>query len=169
MTMPSSTPATPPTTPAPAAAGPALSSPAAPAPEPAGLTTQQKWQIAGAIAVAVVVLALLIAFVVFLVNSPGQAAVWRDIFIIFMALETFVIGAALIVLIAQLAVLTNLLKHEIRPILESTNETVNTLRGTALFVSENLTEPIIQLNSYVAALEKVVTALGALFSLGRKK
>jgi len=162
MTMPSPTTAPATTPPAPAPAGPA-------APQPEGLTTKQKWQVAGAVAVGIVILAALVAAVVFLASSPAQAAVWRDIFIIFMALETFVIGAALIVLIAQLAVLTNLLKHEIRPILESTNETVNTLRGTALFVSENLTEPIIQLNGYVAALEKVVSALGALFSLGRKK
>ena len=148
---------------------PTAGAPATPSAPPEGLTSKQKWQIAGGIAVGVVLVALAIAAVIFLVNSPGQAAVWRDIFIIFMALEFFVIGAALIVLIAQVAVLTNLLKHEIRPILESTNETVNTVRGTALFVSENLTEPIIQLNSYVAALEKVVTALSALFSLGRKK
>ena len=162
MTMPSPTTAPATATPAPAPAGPA-------APQPEGLTAKQKWQIAGAIAIGIVILAALVAAVFYLVSSPAQAAVWRDIFIIFMALETFVIGAALIVLIAQLAVLTNLLKHEIRPILESTNETVNTLRGTALFVSENLTEPIIQHNGYVAALEKVVAALGALFSLGRKK
>jgi hypothetical protein len=168
MTMPPSTSATP--SPAPTSAiQPTAGAPATPPAPPEGLTSKQKWQIAGGIAVGVVLVALAIAAVIFLVNSPGQAAVWRDIFIIFMALESFVIGAALIVLIAQVAVLTNLLKHEIRPILESTNETVNTVRGTALFVSENLTKPIIQLNSYVAALEKVVTALSALFSLGRKK
>jgi hypothetical protein len=125
--------------------------------------------VAGAVIAGLVILGLAIAAVVYLVNTPSQAATWRDIFIIFMALESFVIGVALIILITQLAVLTNLLKHEIRPILESTNETVNTVRGTALFVSENLTEPIIKLNSYVAALEKVVTALTTLFSLGRKK
>ena len=122
-----------------------------------------------AVIVGLVLLGLIIAAVVYLVRTPDQAATWRDIFIIFMALESFVIGIALIILIAQLAVLTNLLKQEIKPILESTNETVNTVRGTALFVSENLTEPIIKLNSYVAALEKVVTALSTLFSLGRKK
>ena len=106
--------------------------------------------------------------VVFLRPLGLRLATWRDIFIIFMALETFVIGIALIILITQLAVLTNLLKHEIQPILQSTSETVNTVRGTAKFVSDNLTEPIIKLNSYVAALEKVVSALGSVFSLGRK-
>jgi hypothetical protein len=158
MTAPS--PATPPL--------PALPAPTQP-PEAEGLTAQQKIYVALAVVGVLVIIGLAIAAVVYLVNTPSQAATWRDIFIIFMALESFVIGIALIILITQLAVLTNLLKHEIQPILESTNETVNTVRGTALFVSENLTEPIIKLNSYVAALEKVVTALTTLFSLGRKK
>ena len=156
---------------APSPAAPATPSlPASPPPpEPEGLTPKQKLWVALAVVAALIILAALIAGVVYLVTSPPQvAATTRDIFIIFMALESFVIGVALIILITQLAVLTNLLRHEIRPILEATNETVNTVRGTAMFVSENLSEPIIKLNSYVAALEKVATALSSLFSLGRK-
>ena len=156
------------TAPSPAASAPPPQPTPAPSPQPEGLTPRQKLWVGVGIVVALLILAALIAAVVFLVNSPGQAALWRDIFIIFMALESFVIGIALIILITQLAVLTNLLRHEIRPILEATNETVNTVRGTAMFVGENLSEPIIKLNSYVAALEKVVTALSSLFSLGRK-
>ncbi len=146
---------------------PPLPAPTVP-PKPEGLTPKQKLWIAVGVIVGLVILGLLIVAVVYLVNTPSQAATWRDIFIIFMALESFVIGIALIILITQLAVLTNLLKHEIQPILESTSETVNTVRGTAMFVSDNLAEPIIKLNSYVAALEKVVSTLGTFFSLGRK-
>jgi hypothetical protein len=161
------------TAPSPAAPSPAASAPpslpaASTPPQPEGLTLKQKLAVGVAVLVGLVILGLLIAAVIYLVNTPSQAATWRDIFIIFMALESFVIGVALIILITQLAVLTNLLRHEIRPILEATNETVNTVRGTAMFVSDNLSEPIIKLNSYVAALEKVVTALSSLFSLGRK-
>jgi len=157
------------TAPSPAAsASPPLPAPT-PAPQPEGLTPRQKLYVAIGVIVALIILAGLIAAVVYLAISPPQvAATTRDIFIIFMALESFVIGVALIILITQLAVLTNLLRHEIRPILEATNETVNTVRGTTMFVSENLSEPIIKLNSYVAALEKVVTALSSLFSLRRK-
>ncbi|MEK7325379.1 MAG: hypothetical protein AAB217_09020, partial [Chloroflexota bacterium] len=64
------------------------------------------------------------------------------------------IGFALVILMIQLARLTNLLQHEIKPILESTNETVNTVRGTAIFVSENIVDPVMKLNGYVAALSK---------------
>ncbi|MGQ0602801.1 MAG: hypothetical protein ACT4QE_14040, partial [Anaerolineales bacterium] len=78
------------------------------------------------------------------------------------------IGAALTILMVQLAVLTNLLKNEIKPILEATQETVNTVRGTTLFVSENLTEPIMKLNSYVAGLAKMVETLSAFGNIFRR-
>jgi len=75
------------------------------------------------------------------------------VFIIFMALESFVRGVALIILIVQLATLINLLQNEVKPILNSTNETVNTLRGTVTFLSDNMTEPVIKVNSYVAGIK----------------
>jgi hypothetical protein len=64
------------------------------------------------------------------------------------------IGWVLIILIIQLAKLVNMLQNEVQPMIESTNEAVNTIRGTSIFISENLTEPIIKLNSYVAALNQ---------------
>lgn len=88
----------------------------------------------------------------------------RDVFLIFMALESLVIGVALVILMVQLAVLINMLQNEIKPILNSTNETVNTLRGTAAFISNNLSEPIIKLNEYLAAFKR----LGEIFNIGRK-
>jgi len=81
----------------------------------------------------------------------------RDIFIIFMAFESILIGAALVILAIQLAVLINLLQNEIKPILDTTTEAVNTIRGTADFMSANLVEPVIKLNEYVAALRKIVS------------
>ena len=107
----------------------------------------------------VVTLALLIAFVVYLLSPGTPTDRIRDVFIIFMALEGLVIGGALLVLVVQLAVLINLLQHEIRPILDSTTQTVQTLQGTATFLSEHVTEPVIKLNEAVAALGAVVAAL----------
>jgi amino acid permease len=77
-----------------------------------------------------------------------------------MALESLVVGTALVVLIIQLATLINLLQNEVRPILKSTNETVNTLRGTSEFLSENLVEPVIKLNSYLAGLKRLFDLFG---------
>ena len=79
----------------------------------------------------------------------------RDIFIIFMALEFLLIGIAMIVLITQLARLTLLLQNEIKPILDSTNETANTLRGTTAFLSEHLVEPVLKMNQYLAGMSRL--------------
>ncbi|MES0361694.1 MAG: hypothetical protein ABUK20_12315, partial [Anaerolineales bacterium] len=62
--------------------------------------------------------------------------------------------------IVQLATLINLLQNEIIPIVESTNETANTLRGTAVFLSDNLSEPVIKLNQYMAGLMKLTELIG---------
>ena len=121
---------------------------------------RQRWIIAGVIAGIVIVLALLVWAVVALSSNPAAAANVRDIFIIFMALESLLVGAALVVLIIQLASLINLLQNEVKPILKSTNETVNTLRGTSAFLSENLVEPVIKLNSYLAGLKKLFDLFG---------
>jgi predicted tellurium resistance membrane protein TerC len=146
---------------------PAYTPPAEPA-EPEGLTPQQRAYVVGGAIFALLILAGLIAGAVWLINNPDRAATVRDVFIIAMALEMILIGAALTVLMVQLAVLTNLLKNEIKPILEATQETVNTVRGTTIFVSENLTEPIMKLNSYVAGLAKMVETLSALGNIFRR-
>jgi amino acid permease len=94
-----------------------------------------------------------IAFAVFLLTGSNETTERiRDVFIIFMALESMVIGLVLIILVVQLARLTNLLQNEIKPILDSTNETVSTLRGTTQFLGDHLAEPVIKLNEYLAGL-----------------
>lgn len=109
----------------------------------------------GLIIAAVLVLGLIITGTVLLLRSDNDTtARVRDVFIIFMALESLVIGVVLVVLVVQLATLINLLNNEIRPIIRSTNETVNTLKGTVTFLSDNLSEPIIRLNETIAALKK---------------
>jgi hypothetical protein len=135
-----------------------------------GLSEGQKRGLLIGLGVLVVLLiAAAVAGAIFLVNRPDLAASVRDVFIIFMALEFMVIGVALVILIFQLAVLTNMLQHEIKPILDSTSETINTVRGTTTFISENLVEPIVKLNSYMAAIAQVVDSLGALGRFGRRK
>ncbi len=142
---------------------PALPAPEEEAEQKASLR-KQRWIMAGIIAGIVILLALIVLAVFFLLQPGAPTGTIRDIFIIFMALESLIIGAALIVLIVQIAGLINLLQNEVKPILQSTNETINTLRGTTEFLSENLVEPVIKLNSYVAGLRKLLD----LFRLNRK-
>ncbi|GIV65864.1 MAG: hypothetical protein KatS3mg047_0257 [Bellilinea sp.] len=111
---------------------------------------------AGIIAVVVGIVLLVIGGIVLLALAPeSTTAKVRDIFIIVMALESLVLGVAVIVLIVQIATLINLLQNEIKPILDSTNETVNHLRGTTQFLSNNLVEPVMKLNEYLAGLRKL--------------
>lgn len=121
---------------------------------------KQKTITATVIAGIVVFLALLGAAIYFLLQPATPTDKIRDIFIIVVALESLVIGVALIVLVVQLASLINLLQNEVRPILHATNETVNTLRGTAEFLGENVVEPVIKLNGYLAGLTRMLELIG---------
>ena len=114
------------------------------------------------IIIAVIVLLVLLGIVAiwFLLQPTTPTNKIRDVFIIIVAIESGVIGVALVVLIVQLAALINLLQNEVKPILLATNETVNTLRGTTEFLSENVVEPVIKLNGYLAGLYRMLELLG---------
>ena len=116
--------------------------------------------IAGAIVAAVLFLAILITGIIFLALPATDTERIRDIMIIVMALEFMFLGVAMLILIIQMATLINLLQNEIIPIVESTNETANTLRGTAVFLSDNLSEPVIKLNQYLAGLMTLTELIG---------
>ena len=109
---------------------------------------------------AVVLLALLGLAIYFLLQPTTPTDKIRDIFIIVVALESVVIGVALIILIVQLASLINLLQNEVKPILTATSDTVNTLRGTAEFLGENVVEPVIKLNGYLAGMTRMLELMG---------
>ena len=122
---------------------------------------EQRSVVIGIGVVAVILIGLLIWGLVSLVLAePNQTAKVRDIFIIIMAFESLVIGAALVILIIQIASLMNLLQNEIKPIMDATNETVNTLRGTTAFLSENMVEPVVKLNASLAGLQRFIELIG---------
>ena len=113
--------------------------------------------------IGVLLILALIAGVVFAViamaRNPAQTETIRDIVIIFMAVEALVIGLVLILLIIQIARLTDLLRNEIKPILSSTNETLGTLRGTTRFLSDNLVKPVVKVNSSMAAVRRALNLI----------
>lgn len=127
-------------------------------------TNRQRTIVITVVVVLIVLVAGIVAAVIGLLqpNTPTERI--RDIFIIFMALESLLIGAALVVLIVQFASLINLLQNEVRPILDATNETVNHLRGTTEFLGENVVEPVIKLSSYLAGMQRMLE----LFKLKKK-
>lgn len=109
--------------------------------------------------VGLVALVLLGGAIYTLTLPTTDTAKIRDIFIIIMALESLLIGLSLVILLVQLARLINLLQNEIKPILESTQNTVNTLQGTTAFLSDNMVEPVIKLNEYLAGLRSMLAFL----------
>ena len=83
----------------------------------------------------------------------------RDVAIIVLAVESIVIGGLLIFLIIQLQRLIRMLREEIKPVIDSTNETVSTVRGTTTFVSEHLVSPIIGATSFMAGIKRATQVL----------
>lgn len=121
---------------------------------------KQKIILASIITGIVFILVLLGVAIFFLLQPGTPTDKIRDVFIIVLALESLIIGAALVVLVVQLASLINLIQNEVRPILNATSETVNTLRGTVEFLGENVVEPVVKLNGYLAGLRRMLELMG---------
>jgi hypothetical protein len=107
----------------------------------------------------ILVIAGFVGVVYFLLLETTPTSTIRDILIIFMAFELSVIGITVILLIIQTARLINLFQNEIKPLLEAANETMGTLRGTAIFLGDSLVQPVIKANSYMAIFRRFLDLL----------
>ena len=83
----------------------------------------------------------------------------RDIAIIVLAVESILIGILLSVLVIQVIRLVRVLRQEVMPILNSTQETVGTVRGTATFVSDHMVQPLVKVTSYAAGARQAINTL----------
>ena len=83
----------------------------------------------------------------------------RDIAIIFVALEILILNALLIVLVWQIWRLVKMIQTEVKPIIQDTQETVGTVRGTANFVSANVVDPVVKTSSKLAGWRRSVNVL----------
>ncbi|MEP7284255.1 MAG: hypothetical protein ABI947_00645 [Chloroflexota bacterium] len=95
----------------------------------------------------VIVLAWVIAVVGGMTGSQRDDNTFRtlrDFFIIVLALQGILVSVALVVLILQLTALINLLRNEIKPLIDEAHQTLTTVRGTTEFVSRNVTTPVIK-------------------------
>ena len=128
-------------------------------PQPSERIEKSRTWVVAIVLLLVLIITGLILAVISMVNNPDQTEIIRDIVIIFMAVESSLIGIVMIILITQLARLTAMLQNEIKPILDSTNETLNTLRGTTAFLSNNLVDPVVKANSVITALRRAIELL----------
>jgi hypothetical protein len=111
----------------------------------------------------IVALVLMAAFTAFVVWAARYHATTiealRDIFIIALALESCIFGIALMILLVMVIRLVNMLEFEIKPILERTNETIGMVRGTTVFMSENVVKPMTTASSYAAGIRRGMRTL----------
>ncbi len=117
------------------------------------------------VGVVLTTIGLIVIAVLLTVNAQSAAPgvrIIRDLLIIVMALEVVVIGAAVTIFLIQLARLVNLLHNEVEPLIDAASETVNTVRGTALFLSKNLVEPVTNVSSALRGLGKVAGDVDAI-------
>jgi len=120
----------------------------------------------GSIAVLVVLVILLALAVYWAVQPQNQEFTrgLRDVAIIFLAFLSIVIGAMLVALLYQVTMLTLLLRDEVKPMLESINETMNTVRGTTAFMSNNIVDPTIKVASTLSGVWRTLETLAGIRS-----
>lgn len=124
----------------------------------------QKWQLGLG---AGVVLTMLGMGVYFLAINPLRAQVVRDLLIILIALEVLAVGVLLGVFTWQVYRLVRTLQEEILPILRSSQEAANTVKGTAVFVGDHVVRPIAKASGYLAGLREAAAVLTGLSRDGR--
>jgi hypothetical protein len=93
--------------------------------------------------VAVVVILIIASFV--LMISGGVTGVVRDILIILLALESML--------------LVRMLRDEVRPLISSAQETINSARGTTQFVSRKIVTPTAGAAANVARVTRMFQVL----------
>jgi hypothetical protein len=120
------------------------------------LTTGQKIAI---VVGAVVIVALISLLLYGMVSRPDLTSILRDISIIVLALVTIVTGIFLAIMLMQLQALIVLLREEIYPLLQSMNQTADTVRGTTNFVSDAVVSPMINAASYVSGVRQSLRVL----------
>jgi len=115
--------------------------------------------IIGSILAIVVGIAIIVGIVWLATTYPDQIEAIRDIFIVALALESCFFGILLLLMLVMLIRLVNTVEFEIKPILEQTNETIGTVRGTTRFVSSNVVQPVVRVKSYVSGVRRGLQAL----------
>lgn len=112
------------------------------------------WQIVVGVIVGLLLTGLFIGGIIWLAaNQAPTIEALRDIFIIVLALEFCLFGIVLIMLLIMVIRLITMLEFEIKPILEKTNDTVSTIRGTTNFVSQNVVEPMTKASAFASGVK----------------
>ena len=83
----------------------------------------------------------------------------RDIIIILLAIESLVVGGVTLFLLYQVIMLLTLIREELIPLIQSAQDTVNSARGTTVYVSRKIVVPSVRAATTVARLQTMARVL----------
>lgn len=86
-------------------------------------------------------------------------ATLRDISIIFLAIMSIVVGVIMIVLMLQIRDMIMLMREELKPLIESTQQTADSVRYTSQFMTKRVAKPFVDLMSATAGVRQGVATL----------
>ena len=140
----------------------AAADPLAPASNsPTGLGASRLPAVA-AVVVALILVGGLIILGVILFHNPPAAATLRDIFIIFLGIQSVLIGLLVIVLLVavvyvalKLYDLAQFVQNELRPILHRADDAMRTVNSRTVFISDAAVKPIVEVMAYASAVRSI--------------
>jgi hypothetical protein len=117
---------------------------------------------------AVVLVLLILALIglgLYAACGTGEGALQcvRDIAIIVLVVETFVVTLLMLFIVLLFAQLISTLQKEILPVIRSAKQTVDTVQGTTAFVSDTLVSPLIAVVGFGSGIRGALSAI-----LGRR-
>lgn len=131
-----------------------------PAPEQKKLISVKPIYIVLAVILVIALLGGFVWGIIWLARTQAAAIeAVRDVLLIALALESCLFGIVLLFMLLMIVRLVNMLEFEIKPILEKTNETVGTIRGTTTFVSKNVVKPVTEARVHAAGIRRAIKTL----------
>ena len=99
-------------------------------------------------------------------SAPDSWSEWRDIAVVALGLLAAAVGllacVLLIVLIGVALSVRRAVNQKVVPLIDSTRDLVDEVKGTAEFVGESAVTPIIRVYSIVSGIRKGLDSLGSL-------
>jgi membrane-anchored glycerophosphoryl diester phosphodiesterase (GDPDase) len=109
------------------------------------------------IGIGIIVVLILLGFAGMI--AAGVIDEVRDIVIILLATESLVIGGVTLFLLYQMIMLVTLLREELMPLIQSAQDTVNSARGTTVYVSRKVVTPSVKAATTLVRLQTMARVL----------
>jgi len=109
------------------------------------------------IGIAIIAVLILLGFAAMI--AAGVIDEVRDIVIILLAVESLIIGGVTLFLLYQMIMLLTLIREDLIPLIQSAQDTVNSARGTTVYVSRKIVVPSAKAATTVARLQAMARVL----------